>query len=47
MNMSDSIKFTCKVGKMKDKGKILWIPLRYADFFDVDSYVEIQIRKLK
>ena len=44
---NDIISFQCKIGKMKDKGKILWIPKRLAYNFDEDTYVEITIRKLR
>ena len=45
--MSDAITFKCRIGRMKEKGKIVWVPLRFVKFFEEDTYVEVSIRKLK
>jgi hypothetical protein len=47
IRIKNEIKFTCKIGKMKKVGKIIWIPKRFQEFFGEDSYVEIIMRKLK
>lgn len=42
------VKFICKVGKMRNnKGKIIWIPKKYAEVFDDDTYVQVTMRKLR
>ena len=45
--MSEELVFTCKVGRMGDKGKIIWIPKKYQKMYDREAYVEVRIRKLK